>query len=199
MQIIWYGQSCFKIISSEMIILTNPFSPEVAGFKNPKISSSGIIIFSSLEEKKKTPADNFLIFTPGEYEVKNIFIRGISHFGGKNLRTIYQLNLEGLKVCFLGALSEKLNNEELEKLGETNILLLPVSDKKTINFKEAAEIVNEVQPNLIIPSCWKDEKELLPFIKETGVKKESVLDKLKIKKKDLSDEKIEFFILKPNI
>lgn len=193
MQIIWYGGSCFKITSSETIILTDPFSPQKSGFKNPKISSPGIIIFSSEEEKIKTPSENFLIFTPGEYEIKNVFIKGIPHFEKKKLKIIYQIEIEELKICFLGKISERLTDEELEKLDEINILLLPVLNKET------AKIINEIEPNIIIPSCWKDEKELDPFLKETGFKKGGFLDKFKINKKDILKEKIEFFILKPHI
>jgi len=197
MQIIWYGQNCFKIISPEVTILTDPFSPQKVGLKNPKIGNEGIIIFSSVEEKKITPPNNFVVFTPGEYEIKNVLIYGLPHFEGKELKTIYQLDIEEIKVCFLGEISQKPKDEELEKLGKINILILPVSGKKTISPQEAAEVVNEIQPNLIIPSGWQDEKELLPFIKKTGIKKEAIVDKLKIKKKDFSDEKIRFFILRP--
>lgn len=200
MQIIWYGGSCFKITSQEVSLLTNPFSPQKMGFKNPRITSE-IIIFSSFPEELKNNkriSESFIISGPGEYEIKDIFIQGIPHLERKILKTIYKLEIENIKICFLGEIIKALDNEELEKLGEIDLILLPISEKR-IEFLKIQELISEIQPSLIIPSDWRDEKELANFSKEIGFKREEFLEKLKIKKKDLSQEKTEFVVLKPNI
>lgn len=196
MQIIWYGANCFKLISSEITILTDPFSPEKLGFKNPRITSE-IVILSSPEEGKKVSTEAFILSTPGEVGIKDVFIYGLPHFEGKILKTIYKLNIEDLKICFLGEISNSLTDEELDRLGEIDILILPIS-KKTLSSSKAIEVVNGIEPTLIIPSSWKDKSEILEFIKEIGTKSAEEMEKLKIRKKDLVEEKIEVVILKPN-
>lgn len=197
MQIIWYGANCFKLISSELTILTDPFSPEKSGFKNPRITSE-IVIFSSLEEKKKVSAESFILSGPGEIEIKGIFISGLPHFEGKTFKTIYKLTIEDLKICFLDGISSTLTDEELDKLGEVDVLILPIS-KKSLSSERAIKVINEIEPTLIIPSNWQDKNEITEFIKEIGIKNAEETEKLKIKKKDLVKEKVKIAILKPNL
>lgn len=198
MQIIWYGAHCFKLISPEVTILTDPFSPAKLGFKNPRITSEIVIFSSSQQEEKKISSETFILSTPGEVGIKDVFIYGLPHFEGKNLKTIFKLNIEDLKICFLGEIAEALADEEVEKLGEVDILILPIS-KNTLSFKKALEIVKEIEPTLIIPQYGKDKNEISEFVKELGKKNLEEIDKLKIKKKDLVDDKTEIIILKPNL
>ncbi len=193
MQIIWYGKTCFKIISSQISILTDPFSPSQAGFKNPRINSE-IVIFSSsqnFKNKIETFPNTFSFSTPGEYEIKNIFIYGIPRFENNFLKTIYKIETENIKLCFLGEISKTLKDEEIEKIGEVDILLFPIS------LKENLGLINKIEPGIAIPSCWKEKKELNYLIKEFGLKQEMDLDKLKIKKKDILEDKTRFVILTP--
>jgi L-ascorbate metabolism protein UlaG (beta-lactamase superfamily) len=189
MQIVWYGKTCFKIIFQEADILTDPFSPKKDGFKNPKITSS-IVIFSEKPEKiEESSEKNFFILNPGEYEIKDIFIFGFPHFEKEILKTIYKIEAEEIKICFLGEISKNLTDEEIEKLGEVDILIFPVS------FKDNLELINKIEPSIIIPSCWQKEKDLNLLFKEFGFKKEP-LEKFKIKKKEIKKEKVEFVPLK---
>ncbi|MFN3301876.1 MAG: MBL fold metallo-hydrolase [Patescibacteria group bacterium] len=198
MQIIWYGESCFKIIYQNLSLLTDPFSPQKKGFKNPRITSE-IVIFSSPEELKdnKKISGPFVFSGPGEYEIKNIFIQGFPHFEKKKLKTIYKLEGENINICFLGNITKRLNDEILEKLGDVEIVLLPIGEKR-IESLAIRELIDEIQPKLILPSCWQKEKEVLDFAEKIGFKKGNFLDKLKIRKKDLLQEKIELVILKPS-
>jgi len=198
MQIIWYGAHCFKLISPEVTILTDPFSPAKLGFKNPRITSEIVIFSSSQQEEKKISSEAFILSTPGEVGIKDVFIYGFPHLEGKNPKTIFKLNIEDLKICFLGEITEALADEEVEKLGEIDILILPIS-KNTLSFKKALEIVKEIEPTLIIPQYGKDKNEISEFVKELGKKNLEEVDKLKIKKKDLVDDKTEIIILKPNL
>ncbi len=198
MQIIWYANTCFKIISSGVTIITNPFSPKDLGFKNPRITSE-IVIFSSEEEikEKKDFSGHLVLSNPGEYEIKNIFIYGIPHFEGKNLKTIYLLNLENIKICFFGEVFKNLTDKEIEKLYEVDIVILPLFDKNLID--QTIKMINKIQPSIIIPVYKKEENELLPFLKKFSLKKIEKLEKLKIKKNEILKEKKKLVILKPNL
>jgi len=197
MQINWYGTSCFKIIDQEVSVLTDPLSPEKSGLKNPRITSD-IIILSSPEDGKNISSDAFVFKTAGEAEIKEVFIQGVVHFDKKIFKPLYKITVEDLRICFLGELNEELSEEELDKLGEVDVLLVPFNNK-ILDFKKTKEIINALEPSLIIPSCWKNQKELFGFVKEIGLKIKEETDKLRIKKKDLSTEKTELIVLKPGI
>ena len=73
----------------------------------------------------------FIISGPGEYEVKEVVVRGFpteSMFGGeKHINTVYTVALEGMKICFLGALSSpELPADLKEELDEIDILFVPI-------------------------------------------------------------------------
>jgi len=197
MQISWYGKNCFKLVDQEVSVLTDPFSPSSVGLKNPRITSD-IVVFSSLEDEKKISPETFVFSSPGEVEIKNVFIHGVAHFEGKDLRPIFKITLEDLRVCFLGEISNELSEEELDRLGEVDILVSPFSEK-ILNSKKVKKIIEQVEPCLVIPSCWENRSALTAFIKEVGLKEKEEIDKLKIKKKELSSEKIELVVLKISV
>ncbi len=99
-----------------------------------------------------------MIEEPGEYEVKDIFIQGIPSFHDeeegkkRGQNTIYTIEAEGIRLCHLGDLGQKeLNSDQLEKIGDIDILMVPVGGVYTINSKGAAKIISQIEPRLIIP------------------------------------------------
>lgn len=199
MQFSWYGASCFKLIFSETVISTDPFSPAKSGFKNPRINCDAIV-FSSLpedfkKELKKISDETFVVSTPGEIGIKNVFIYGLPHFEGKDLKIIYKIVAENLKICFLGEITSQLTTEEIEKMGEVDILILPVSSK-IFSDKKVKETINNIEPKIVIPCCWRKKEDLADLIKEIGSKNIEEVERLKIKKKDLVENKIKLFILR---
>ena len=49
----------------------------------------------------------------------------------------------------------KLTNEQLEIIDEVDILMIPVGGIYTIDGEEAAEIVNQIEPKIVIPMHYK--------------------------------------------
>jgi L-ascorbate metabolism protein UlaG (beta-lactamase superfamily) len=95
-----------------------------------------------------------------------------------------------------------MKEEEVETLGEIDILILPVGGNTVLSASEAVKIVNEIEPKIVIPSHYKmpslifDLDGVEKFVKEMGGKKEE-MDKLVIKKKDLPEEGTKLVILEP--
>jgi L-ascorbate metabolism protein UlaG (beta-lactamase superfamily) len=84
-------------------------------------------------------------------------------------------------------------------MGTVDILIVPVDGDKTISYAEAAKIVAQIEPAIVIPMCYnskKNEKGLAPFLKAMGEKEAVPQDKLSIQKKNISvGEKVEIVIL----
>jgi L-ascorbate metabolism protein UlaG (beta-lactamase superfamily) len=194
MQITWYGKNCFKMVDQEVSVLTDPFSPSLAGFKNPRLVSD-ITVLTSPEDAKKISPDIFVFSTPGEVEIKNIFLQGVTHFEGKALKPIFKITIDELKVCLLGEIDSELSEEELDRLGEIDILIIPFSEK-ILSSKKVKKIIEEIEPSLVIPSCWENRNALTVLIKEVGLKEKEETDKIKVKKKELSADKTELIVLK---
>ncbi len=143
--------------------------------------------------------------------VKDVFIQGISSFhdssSGKErgLNTIYTIESEGLRLCHLGDLGQKeLSPEQVEKIGQVDILMMPVGGVFTVSAKEAIKVMSQIEPNITIPMHYQIAKlklgakldELDKFLKAMGIRKLEPLSKLSIKSKDISPEEAKIVILK---
>jgi len=202
MYINWYGQSSFKIQNKEITILIDPYSSRQAGLRGPNFKAD-IIILSQEDlsrQAKKDIKEGFLIDCPGEYEIRGVFVLGTKT---KSNKIIYQIEIDNLKIGYLGDINQTLTDSELEKIDNTDVLIIPVGDKKsTLGVKEAAEIIREIEPKVVVPSCYqipgvKAQLEPLDkFLKELGTKKVETDDKIKLTKKELPETGTKVIVLK---
>jgi len=217
MTIIWHGQACFQIVlnknrEEKLTIIIDPFSEEV-GLRLPKIKADILCISHDHYDhnnKKAILGNPFLIDGPGEYEVKGVYIQGIEAFhdnlSGKERGkvTIYKIEGEEIRICHLGDFGQKeLTSEQLEKIGEVDILMIPTGGVYTISAQEASKIISQIEPKIVIPMHYSLPKLKIKldgldrFLKAVGKKGIEPQNKLTIKKKDLLSEENKIVVLKP--
>jgi L-ascorbate metabolism protein UlaG (beta-lactamase superfamily) len=216
MNIVWHGQSCFEVTTtpaknSQIRIVIDPFSEEL-GLRIPKLEAGILLVshsHSSHNNIKAVSGSPFLISGPGEYEIKNVFIQGIASFSSdkkekeKGENTIYTIETEDLKLCHLGSLDQKeLTEEQLEEIGNVDILMIPVGGNCTISAKEALRIMAQIEPKITVPMCYALPKlkikldGLDKFLKSLGIKLITPESKLSIKQKDIPSEEAKIVVLK---
>ena len=222
MTITWFGHSCFRIEvpirgtriedtrsvsptgTKSVSILIDPFSKEI-GLRPPKIKDDIVLVTHQHYDHNNVSESNpeaFIIDSPGEYEKHGIYVRGIRSFHDKTegkergLNTIYMIKAEDMTICHLGDFGQdKLEDNQLEDMGDVDILMIPVGGVYTIDYKEAVSVVSQIEPKIIIPMHFKlkDLKAEISgpekFLKEIGLTPEKV-DKLKIVKKNLPVEEM---------
>jgi L-ascorbate metabolism protein UlaG (beta-lactamase superfamily) len=202
MQIYWYGQSFFKIEGKNATIVTDPFTKDT-GLKAPKPKADILLVSHDFKHLDKNGGEAFLIEGPGEYEVREIYMKGINSRNKKNEpNTIYLMNVDNMRIAFLGGFGEKeLSEAELDAFGDVDILMLPVGNKDLLlDHKEAVNVINQVEPKIVIPMYYKidglkaDLDGPEKFLKEVGIKPEKV-DKLKMARKELPTEESKLFII----
>ncbi|MCX6740917.1 MAG: MBL fold metallo-hydrolase, partial [Candidatus Parcubacteria bacterium] len=155
---------------------------------------------ASSSQAKKDIKEGFVIDSPGEYEIKDVFVLGIQT---KSDHLIYQIELEDIKIGYLGEINQSLTDSDLEKIDNIDVLIVPVGGKKnTLSSEAAAEIIREIEPKIVIPSCYQVpglKAQLDPiekFLKEMGVKRADVEDKIRLTKKELPEDGIKVMVLK---
>lgn len=215
MKITWHGQSCFKLLvksnnNDKITILIDPFDKETG--LNPPRGGADIVLIThdhhdhnNLKAVSGTP---FVINGPGEYDVKGVFIKGIHSYHDNNkgtergINTIYVIEAESMKVCHLGDLGQKeLADTQLEKIGEIDILMVPVGGTWTIDSSEAVQIINQIEPSIVIPMHYKipgltiKVDDVADFLKEIGVQQETT-DEFNVKKLDLGED-MKVVVMKP--
>jgi L-ascorbate metabolism protein UlaG (beta-lactamase superfamily) len=204
MDIYWYGQACFKIKGKQATALIDPYDPSMLGLKLPKDTSADLVL------KTHDHADHsntdvagesaVKIAGPGEYEVKGVAVTGVMTYHdkqkgverGKN--TVYNLEIEGVNIVHLGDLGQILEEDQLEEIGSVDVLMIPVGGVYTIDAKDAARVVAQLDPKIVIPMHYKlddlkvDLEPLDNFLKEMSVENVAPLPKLSITKDKLPEE-----------
>ena len=196
MKINYLGHSSFRIKGKsnngdQVTVVVDPFDPKSTGLTYPKQTADIVTIshhhpdHDFVEKVEKSgEKDLFIIDTPGEYEVCGLRIFGVHSFHddkqGKKRgpNTIYIYDFEEARVAHLGDLGHELTADEMEELENIEILIVPVGGIYTIDPKIAMQVVESIEPMIVIPMHYKTDKHndsfeklatLEDFIKEAGV------------------------------
>jgi L-ascorbate metabolism protein UlaG (beta-lactamase superfamily) len=217
MNISWYGHSCFQCqfnLNGENVnLVIDPYSPNI-GLKLPTLTTDFALVTHQHEDHNHIEALRFtngtmVVDSPGEYEIRNVFVHGMASFHddeqGKDrgLNVIYKIKAEGISIAHLGDLGCDLSSEQLENLENVDILLIPVGGKYTIDAKKAAHLIKQIDPKIVIPMHYKtagskiDIDDLQPFVKEMGLGEYTAEPSLKINASQLVNENVIVKILKP--
>jgi L-ascorbate metabolism protein UlaG (beta-lactamase superfamily) len=210
MQIFWHGLSSVRIEAkqgeTEVTLLTDPY-PNESGLRFPRTIEPHLLVLSHQDSKRfnleGAVGSPFQIQDPGEYEVKGMFVRGIQDAAAEKdeLRNvIYRFDAEGISLAFLGQLKRQLTADEVDQLGDIDILLLPVGGGDALDAKAAAEVVSVVEPRVVIPLYFDTPglKEKLgtvdAFCKQLVCKRQDG-SKYKVSKKDLPADDMTIVVL----
>jgi L-ascorbate metabolism protein UlaG (beta-lactamase superfamily) len=176
MIITYQGGQSFKISQGDLAVAINPQAK----------TSADVTLFSTLPAETSEKS-GFVITGPGEYEVKDIFIKGFLAEGKERLSTVYLVSFEGMKLCFMCDLATpELPAAASGQLDDIDILFVPT---------DAYKLAVSLEPSLIIPVAYT-KATLDQFVKESGAKDVAPLDKLVVKKKDLEGKEGEIVVLK---
>ncbi len=135
---------------------------------------------------------------PGEYEVADVLIGGVATTLQPNkgpLNTAYTLRFDEMTVCHLGDISGKLTNEQIEALGNIDVLFIPVGGGGALGPAQAAEMVAKLEPSLVVPMHYRIDGEakgdLEPvdgFCREMGSREWKAEPKLTVTRSSLPSE-----------
>ena len=136
MIITYHGGQCFKVsfgdttlafdpISKQSKLTATKFGADVAFIS---LRHPNFIGIENVTHGSKTP---FVVDGPGEYEIDDVTARGYgvetTYAGEKRFNTIYQVQLEGMNLIFLGAIGEpEIDAKILGELGDIDILFVPI-------------------------------------------------------------------------
>src|ERR1035437_10158314 len=206
MIITYFGKQFFKIGQGDMVLAFNPVSKSSKTGISAHFGADIAMIttnhpdYNGVEQLSHGEREPFIINGPGDYEIKEIFIKGALSealiAGKKYINTIYLFSIDSINIAFLGALSEaELSKESHEALNSPDILFIPVGGNGMLDAKSAAKFASSLEPKMIIPMDY-DDKTLKAFLKEMGEEKAEMIDKLTIKRKDLEGKEGEVVVLK---
>ena len=200
MVITHHGGQCFKVTFGDLTLVFDPISkggtlPAVRFGADVALISRSHPDMNGAAEVAYGDKQPFIVSGPGEYERGGVTVQGFltkSRYGlakgqTEAVNTIYAVELEGMTLVHLGALSEtELPKEARESIDEVDVLFVPVGGNGVLSSAEAGKLATALEPHIIVPMHWSgmgDPKALERFLKEEGGADETT-DKLTLKKKD---------------
>ncbi|MEX0917798.1 MAG: MBL fold metallo-hydrolase [Candidatus Paceibacterota bacterium] len=205
MVITYHGGQCFKVSFGDTTLAFDPIAKD-SKLPVSKFGSDIALISiwhpnmngtSQVTHGNKEP---FVISGPGAYEVGEVTVLGFSvkttYEGRERYNTIYQVQLEGMNIVFLGALgSPELDPSILESLGDIDILFIPIGGGDVLEVPQASKLAVKLEARLVIPMHY-DEKALKAFLKEESADDVKPVEKLTLKKRDVVGMEGEIAVLK---
>jgi L-ascorbate metabolism protein UlaG (beta-lactamase superfamily) len=203
MEITWYGHSCFRITERNMAsVVTDPFDHTAVGYRALKLKAD--IVTVSHDE----PAHNFVkavkgakwqITGAGEYEIGGVFLTAVptgkQNNKNNSLNMSFVFDYDGVNLAHLGAIKAVPSRKEVEAFGNVDVLLVPVGGGSSLSAAKAAEVVNLIEPGIVIPMYYStpdtsiDLNDLSAFLKQMGLGSEyEEQESLKVNKRDIPQE-----------
>lgn len=197
MEIQYFGANCVRITDKKASVLIDD---NLASLGLKSVAKADEIL-ALTQGKAKATNGNFIIEGPGEYEVFETSVVGIparAHIDTDgNRATMYNIKMQNFDIGVLGHIYPDLSDEQLEKLGIVDVLIVPVGGNGyTIDANAAAHLIKKIEPKIVIPTHYADsavkyevpQADLSVFMKEMGISEYEAQDSLKLKESELSDK-----------
>jgi len=217
MDIKYLGHSSFHLKGKTSSVVCDPFDPKIVGLPFSKIEA-GIVTLSHAHDDHNyvegVTGEPLVLDLPGEFEKQGIRINGYAAYHdakqgeerGPNI--IFKIEVDGVSILHCGDLGHAFDDEIIEEIGEVHVLLVPVGGHFTIDANKAKAIVAAVEPAIVIPMHYKEQKhapmfevlaDLSVFLKEMGVAEYEQQKKLTLKKEDFAaSEQLKVVVMDPS-
>jgi hypothetical protein len=147
-------------------------------------TKSDVVLLSRLAdfERSLTTFDG-----PGEYEVKGCMIDALALPDGL---TAYRVELEDMRLGYLPVFPEE-GDKGSDPLRGCDVLFVPLGGVKV---EVVAKLVASFEPKIVVPTNYS-EQELTAFLSEMGAKDVEPIERLKLQRKDIAEDRQQVVVL----
>lgn len=161
MFITYLGHSCFYI-KGEKSVVTDPFKD--IGYSMESLTADYCLSSHDhfdhnaveLVNAKVTVTDLSAVNSCGDIELSALFTyhdecKGLKR--GDNL--VYKFVVDGVKFAHLGDFGEGFSDDLVKRIGDVDVLFIPVGGTYTIDCETAVKYVNAIKPKIAVPMHYK--------------------------------------------
>lgn len=199
MEIKYYGGNCVRIQTKKVSVVIDD-NLEKLGQKSVT-KSTDIEVLTSKTLLSPSSKSEFLVNTPGEYEIRNVSIHGVAaraHMDeeGNKTASCFRLIIDDIRIGILGHVYPNLNDQQLEAIGMVDILIVPVGGNGyTVDAVGALKLIKQIEPRLVIPTHYEDkdlnyevpQADLETVRKTLSMEPAEELDELKLKGREFAE------------
>ena len=203
LQIRWHGHSCFEI-TNEVTLVTDPHDGKSIGIHAPSVTGDIVLVSHDHYDHnsvKSVEKDGSKIVTDTrKRNISNVEIKGFetfhdeSHGEKRGNNIIYKFTMEDIAFCHMGDLGHDLDENTVQKIGDVDILFIPIGGTFTLDATQAWRLIKKVKPRIAVPMHYKigglslPITEIEPFLEKSKYEIFKVGNEIDIEKEDLPDE-----------
>jgi len=164
MKIDCLGHSCFKVtLKNGVRILFDPYDDNI-GYKPSEVEADIVVVSHAHYDHNNLAhiiGEYTLVNKPGKYNFDDFSIEGFKTFHdcekgalrGEN--TVFLVTVKGLRLCHMGDLGCMPDDDVINNIKGTEILMIPVGGNYTLDAEHALKVCEAISPNIIIPMHFK--------------------------------------------
>lgn len=203
LQIRWHGHACWEI-TNDITLVTDPHDGKSIGIPSPTVAGDIILVshdhYDHNSVKTVEKEGSKVVLDGRKRTIDDVEIRGVDTFhdeaGGSKRggNVIYTFVMDGIRFCHLGDLGHEIDDEIVERIGQVDVLFIPIGGTFTVDDKQAWDIIKAIKPKIIVPMHYKIGGLSLPisgidaFLEQNKFKLIPVGNEIEIDKEDLPDE-----------
>ena len=201
MHISWLGNTAVKIQEKiggkDVTLVIDPYKPEVGTF--PRSLTADIALYTRGSKGSVTISGNpFTLDHAGECETHGTLITAPP--AEAKGEALLRIDVDRLSVGHLGMSNTPLTDQQIDMLGNIDILLVPTGGTDCYAPDQAKKAIQLIEPSIVIPMAYKcdTDPKAMPvedFLKVIGTVPEQHEKKVIIKKKDINAEEMKVFVL----
>ncbi len=156
----WLGHSCFKLTWDNWSAVVDPYQDgSVPGLDNLQVSA--IDVFCSHGHYDHDAAEvvkqiKMAAPAPKITRVNSFHDNEKGTKRGENIIRVF--DFDGFKVAHFGDLGHVLSDEQVSRIGDVDVALLPVGGFYTIDAPTAKKVAQQVKAKVIIPMHYRTDK-----------------------------------------
>ena len=149
MEISYHGANAVEIATKQATLVVDG-AVSAVGLKDVKVKDA--IYLATQEGFAPQVEDSMQIEGPGEYEVKDVSVKGIPaermiDHDKSQKATIYRIATSQVSIAVLGHVASPLSEQQLEDIGIVDIAIVPIGGNGyTFDAHQAVEVVRQIDP-----------------------------------------------------
>ncbi len=216
MDITYLGHSSFAFKGAKARVVVDPFDTTLLGMPFPKTEADIVTVSHQHDDHNAIShitGNPLLLELPGEYEKNGVRVYGFETFHDKNngeergKNILFKFEIDGISILHCGDLGHALTNELIQEINGADILLVPVGGVYTINADEARQVVERLEPSIVIPMHFRDPSlttkiadydsmaTVDEFLQKIGVTDIQPVKKLSVKSSDFGEEDMRIVVM----
>jgi L-ascorbate metabolism protein UlaG (beta-lactamase superfamily) len=163
----WYGHACFRLEGQGIAIVTDPYTPELAGLEPVPDAADVVLMSSALDDAHSNAAmiagrprvlnaldavDRPVTVATGIVVEAVAAMEGVDRPDDPKANALYRFELDGVAVCHMGDVGRPLADEQLAPLrGRVDVLLALAGAGPTIALPDLDDAIAQIGPRIVIP------------------------------------------------